>query len=90
MGAAHVIEQLRLIATELQLATVRASVNRSMLTAFENFSDFAPAERQVTVVHAMLDQLVAWSRTPGARCAPDRPLTTQMRGLIRSTTLATP
>jgi alpha/beta superfamily hydrolase len=54
---------LRLIATELELATVRASVNLSMLTDFENFSSFAPAERQVTVVHAMLDQLVAWSRT---------------------------
>lgn len=27
---------------------------------------------------------------PWSRCAPDRPLTTQMRGLIRSTTLATP
>lgn len=62
VGGARAIEQLRLIAAELQLATVRAAVNLSMLTDFENYTTLKPADRQFTALHTMLDQLVAWSR----------------------------
>ena len=62
VGGARAVEQLRLITAELQLAGVRASVHLSLLTDFENYSVFTPAERQTAAAHTMLDQLVAWSR----------------------------
>ena len=59
-GGARAVEHLRLIMAELQVATVRAQVMFSLMTDFENFSTFKPAERHQSSLTAMLDQLVSW------------------------------
>jgi len=59
-GGVRAVEHLRLIAAELQIATVRAQVQLSLFTDFENFSAFKPAAVQEGALTAMLDQLVAW------------------------------
>jgi NAD(P)H-dependent FMN reductase len=61
LGGARAVENLRLIAGELQLADVRTQVALSLFTDFENFSVFKPADRHEQTVNDMLDQVVAWS-----------------------------
>ncbi|WP_152364736.1 NADPH-dependent FMN reductase [Microlunatus speluncae] len=61
VGGARAVEHLRLIAAELQVATVREQVALSLFTDFEEFSRFRPNERQGSTLDAMLDQLTAWS-----------------------------
>jgi NAD(P)H-dependent FMN reductase len=60
-GGARAVEHLRLVMGELQVADVRVQVALSLRTDFENFTTFAPAAHHERTVHAMLDQLVAWS-----------------------------
>lgn len=55
------VEQLRLIAGELQLADVRSQVQLSLYQDFENFSAFKPQAHQADSLTTTLDQLVAWS-----------------------------
>lgn len=55
------MENLRLIAGELQIADVRNQVALSLFTDFENYSVFKPGEHQAASVNAMLDQVVAWT-----------------------------
>ncbi len=43
------------------MADVRQQVALSLLTEFENFSVFQPAEYNVAALNTMLDQLVAWT-----------------------------
>ncbi|WP_424765558.1 NADPH-dependent FMN reductase [Paenibacillus sp. sgz302251] len=61
LGGARAVENLRLIAGELQLADVRIQVALSLFTDFENFSVFKPADRHEQSVNDMLDQVIAWS-----------------------------
>jgi NAD(P)H-dependent FMN reductase len=61
VGGARAAEHLRLVAGELQMADVRQQVTLSLLTEFENFSVFRPAEYNVATLNTMLDQLVAWT-----------------------------
>ena len=61
VGGARAIEHLRAIMAEVQVATVRNQTMLSLMTDFENFKQFKPAAHQEKSVHAMLDQLVAWS-----------------------------
>jgi NAD(P)H-dependent FMN reductase len=56
------VEHLRLIMSELQVATVRAQVALSLHTDFENFSTFRPSGHQLPALQATLDQLISWSR----------------------------
>lgn len=62
MGGVRAVEHLRLIMSELQVATVRAQVALSLFTDFENFSIFKPAAHHEAEVKSMLDQLVAWGK----------------------------
>jgi NAD(P)H-dependent FMN reductase len=62
VGGTRAVEHLRLIMSELQVATVRAQVALSMFTDFENFSSFRPAGHQHQALDAVLDQVVSWSR----------------------------
>ena len=59
-GGTRAVEQLRLVASELQMAHVRNQVMLSLFTDFENFTEFKPHPRNEKSVSAMLDQLVAW------------------------------
>jgi NAD(P)H-dependent FMN reductase len=73
VGGARAAEHLRLVAAELQMADVRQQVALSLLTEFENFSVFKPAEYNVTALNTMLDQLVAWTTALAPlRQAPDQ------------------
>jgi NAD(P)H-dependent FMN reductase len=62
VGGARAVEHLRLIAGELMLADVRASVHLSLAQDFENYSVFLPKEYQEQALTAVLDQTVAWSK----------------------------
>ena len=59
-GGTRAVEQLRLIMGELQVADVRAQVQLSLFTDFENFTAFKPGPRKEESVGAMLDQVIAW------------------------------
>jgi NAD(P)H-dependent FMN reductase len=59
-GGSRAIEQLRLVMSEVQVATVRAQVGLSLYIDFENFTVFKPTPRQEAAVAPMLDQLIAW------------------------------
>jgi NAD(P)H-dependent FMN reductase len=60
-GGTRAVEQLRLIAGELQMADVRAQVMLSLYTDFENFTTFKPAPHHEQSVSSMLDQVIAWT-----------------------------
>jgi len=60
-GGARVVEQLRLVLAEVQMATVRNQVLLSLFTDFENFSVFKPHARHEGEVTTMLDQLTGWA-----------------------------
>jgi NAD(P)H-dependent FMN reductase len=61
VGGARAVEHLRVVLAEVQIATVRNQVLLSLFTDFENYSVFKPDARHEKSVHAMLDQVVAWS-----------------------------
>ncbi|MED4586743.1 NAD(P)H-dependent oxidoreductase [Brevibacillus choshinensis] len=60
-GGARAAEHLRGILGELLVADVRTHPTLSLFTDFENFSVFKPSDLHQTNVHAMLDQVIAWS-----------------------------
>ncbi len=60
-GGARAAEHLRLILGELQVADVRQQVTFSLLTDFENYRVFAPADYHEQNLSVLLDQLLAWS-----------------------------
>jgi NAD(P)H-dependent FMN reductase len=66
VGAARAVEHLRLIAAELQLATVRGQVALSFHHDFENFTTLKPERRQVDALDELLDQLITWSNALAA------------------------
>ena len=45
---------------ELQVATVRAQVQLSLATDFENYAVFKPHERHEKSLATVLDQVVRW------------------------------
>lgn len=61
VGGVRAVEQLRLVAGELQMADVRQQVTLSMITEFENFSVFKPGDYNLSALNTMLDQVIAWS-----------------------------
>jgi NAD(P)H-dependent FMN reductase len=61
VGAARAVSQLRAVMAYLQVATVQNQVQLSLMTDFENFSVFKPAEHHEKSVTALLDQLIAWA-----------------------------
>jgi NAD(P)H-dependent FMN reductase len=71
-GGVRAVEQLRQVAGELQLADVRASVALHLATDFTTDGVFVPAEHQEPQLHAMLDQLVRWSRALAVLRGPAR------------------
>ncbi|QJW35441.1 NADPH-dependent FMN reductase [Cellulosimicrobium protaetiae] len=60
-GGARAVEQLRLVAGELQLADVRTQVGLSLFDDFEEYTRLAPRERHERDLDQLLDELVAWS-----------------------------
>lgn len=62
LGGTRAHENLRLILGELQVADVRTAVTFSLMTDFENMSEFKPADYHADNANEMLDQVIAWSR----------------------------
>src|ERR1022692_3266360 len=61
VGGARAAEHLRMIAGELKLAGVRTNVTLSLITDFENFTDFAPGAYQGPALDTLLGEVIAWS-----------------------------
>ncbi|MFC9245461.1 NADPH-dependent FMN reductase [Streptomyces sp. NPDC057136] len=61
VGGVRAVEQLRLVAGELQMPDVRQQVALSMITEFENYSVFKPGDYHLPALDTMLDQVIAWS-----------------------------
>ncbi|HEY3559481.1 MAG TPA: NAD(P)H-dependent oxidoreductase [Kribbella sp.] len=61
VGAVRAVEHLRLIAAELQLASVRSQVALSFHHDFENFATLKPQPHQEAALDDLFDQLVTWS-----------------------------
>ena len=55
------VEQLRLVMAEVKVATVRAQVQLSLYTDFENFSIFKPHHIHEKSINTLLNELVAWA-----------------------------
>jgi len=60
-GGSRAVEQLRQVASELQMADVRAQVMLSLFTDFLNMSEFKPDARHENEVSEVLNQVIAWS-----------------------------
>lgn len=60
-GGVRAVEHLRLVMAEVKVATVRAQVQLSLFTDFENFSTFKPHEIHVKSTNNMLDEVIAWA-----------------------------
>ncbi|MEV8146664.1 NAD(P)H-dependent oxidoreductase [Arthrobacter sp. NPDC080073] len=60
-GGVRAVENLRLIAGELQMADVRAQVALPFATEFENFTTFTPSEAAEEALNPLLDQLISWT-----------------------------
>jgi NAD(P)H-dependent FMN reductase len=58
---ARAVEQLRLVASELQLAHVRQQLGFSLFTDFENMSTFTPGPQHDANAETMFTQLEAWA-----------------------------
>lgn len=65
-GGTRAVEQLRLVMGNLMVADVSAQVALSLFTDFENFSVFRPHARHEAEVHAVFDQVIAWSGALGS------------------------
>lgn len=63
VGGVRAVEHLRLVAGELKMADVKTNVALSMFDDFEEFSRFAPSERQVAALTRMLDEVVLWTNS---------------------------
>ncbi|MFD1852054.1 NADPH-dependent FMN reductase [Oceanobacillus bengalensis] len=62
LGGARAHENLRLILGELQVADVRTAVTFSLMSDFENMSEFKPADYHEANANQMLDQVIAWGK----------------------------
>jgi NAD(P)H-dependent FMN reductase len=61
VGGARAAEHLRLVAGELQMADVRTNVALSLITDFENFTEFKPGPYQAQALDTLFGQVIAWS-----------------------------
>jgi NAD(P)H-dependent FMN reductase len=60
-GGVRAVEQLRLVAGELQMADVRQQVLFSLVHDFENYSTFTPELHHAGQAAVLFDQVVAWA-----------------------------
>lgn len=60
-GGVRAVENLRLIAGELQMADVRAQVALPFATEFKNFTTFTPSASAEESLGPLLQQLISWS-----------------------------
>jgi NAD(P)H-dependent FMN reductase len=61
-GGVRAVESLRLVMGEIMVADVRAQLQLSLFTDFENFSTFKPHERHEKTLNTVIDQVIQWGR----------------------------
>ncbi len=61
LSGARSIEHLRGIVSELRMAHIRETLNFSLMTDFENFSEFKPADRHIKAADEFFTELERWS-----------------------------
>lgn len=61
VGAARAVEQLRLVAGELQMADVRVAVALPFASEFKDYKEFRPTAGANEALDEMLHQLESWS-----------------------------
>lgn len=61
-GGVRAVENLRLIAGELQMADVRAQVALPFATDFENSDTFTPSDSAEEDLQPLLEQLINWAK----------------------------
>lgn len=69
-GGVRAVEQLRLVAGELQMADVRTQVALHLANDFTADGVFVPMAYHAPVLHGMLDQVLAWSSALSRLRAP--------------------
>lgn len=60
VGGTRVVEQLRLVMGELQVATVRTQMAFNLRSDFENFKIFKPAAYHEKTMNLLFDQVISW------------------------------
>ncbi len=60
-GGVRAAEHLRQVLAELHVADVEAQLTFSLITDFEQYATFAPAERHVAQAEKMFTQLESWA-----------------------------
>ena len=60
-GGVRAVEQLRLVAGELQMADVRSQVMLPFAAEFENHRTFRPTDAAAKALDDMLGQVIAWT-----------------------------
>ena len=71
MGGARAVQQLRLVAGELEMADVRQQVALSLFTDFDGDESFMPHEHNIVALTTMLDQVISWSGALASLRAPE-------------------
>jgi NAD(P)H-dependent FMN reductase len=61
-GGVRAVEHLRLVMAEVKVATVRAQVQLSLFTDFENFSTFKPHSVHEKSANTMLEEVIVWGK----------------------------
>lgn len=61
VGGVRAIENLRLIAAELSLATVRTTANLTLADDFRDYVEFAPRSHHAAIIRTTLDELTTWA-----------------------------
>jgi NAD(P)H-dependent FMN reductase len=61
-GGSRAVEHLRLVLSQLQVATVSNHVGLNLATDFENHTTFAPAQHQTAALAGVFDQVKLWSK----------------------------
>lgn len=62
LGGTFAITSLRIINAEVKMASVRTMVTFSLMTDFENFSVFKPADFHQHNAKGMLEELTTWAK----------------------------
>lgn len=71
VGGTRAVEHLRLIAAELQMATVRTQLAFRLVEDFESYRTLKPNPEHEQQLHALLGQVVRWAGALRALRQPD-------------------
>lgn len=62
VGGTRVVETMRIIMAELQVATIRSQLALTLRDDFENYKDFRPRTHHEKELSGLIDQLLPWAQ----------------------------